>query len=64
MKMVPRQNRSRAFTDNEIDNQFQGMEVESDDKATLFPVQVDKQHPRSRNRSHNGSRNKVRQLWS
>lgn len=40
---------ARPFSDDDIAAQFEGMEIEFDDKATLFPVQVEKdERPRRR----------------
>ncbi len=33
---------SRPFSDDDVAAQFEGMEIEFNDKATLFPVQVEK----------------------
>lgn len=33
---------SRPFSEDDIAAQFEGMEIEFNDKATLFPVQVEK----------------------
>lgn len=33
---------SRPFSEDDIATQFEGMEIEFNDKATLFPVQVEK----------------------
>ena len=45
-------NWSQSFGEKDISSQFQGMEVEFNDKVTLFPVQVEKRDIRSRNRSN------------
>ena len=43
-KSSPRRSRTLASVKtSEIAKQFQGMEVDFDDKVTLFPVQVEKQ---------------------
>ncbi|NPU92232.1 MAG: hypothetical protein HPY82_10005 [Gammaproteobacteria bacterium] len=33
---------SRPFSEDDVAAQFEGMEIEFNDKATLFPVQVEK----------------------
>ena len=40
--MNRRQPYSRPFSEDDIAAQFEGMEIEFNDKATLFPVQVEK----------------------
>ena len=48
MNKTWRRNLPVSLTDSTVANQFQGMEVEFDDKANLFPVQVEKRRARTR----------------
>ncbi len=47
-RYVPKTNLPRTLADSTIADQFQGMEVEFDDKVNLFPVQVEDRRPRVR----------------
>ncbi|ABC30615.1 hypothetical protein HCH_03888 [Hahella chejuensis KCTC 2396] len=42
--------RARSFSERDIADQFQGLEVEFNDKVTLFPVQVERDAPPRRRR--------------
>lgn len=42
--------RSRSLGSSDIADQFPGVEIEFDDKVTLFPVQVEKDERTSRRR--------------
>ncbi|WLQ15883.1 hypothetical protein O5O45_08145 [Hahella aquimaris] len=44
------QSGSRSFSERDIADQFQGLEVEFNDKVTLFPVQVERDAPPRRRR--------------
>lgn len=46
--MKPRNPHSQSFSEKDLADQFQGMEVEFDDKATLFPVDVSKRSGQER----------------
>lgn len=50
---------TQALEATDISAQFEGFEIEFDDKVTLFPVQVEKQN-NSRRRSQEFSRAKTR----
>ncbi|MBU6953585.1 hypothetical protein [Hahella sp. HN01] len=43
--------RARSLSERDIADQFQGLEVEFNDKVTLFPVQVERNTPPQRRRS-------------
>lgn len=51
---------ARSLNATDISAQFEGFEIEFNDKITLFPVQVEKQNSSSRRRSQEFSAAKVR----
>lgn len=61
MKQVNLSNRPRALGEKDISSQFQGMEVEFNEKVTLFPVQVEKKgtHRRRSSQRRIGGRSDV-----